>query len=132
MVISGETAAVEEACEALKAAGAKRALLLPVNGAFHSPLMQSAQEKLAKAIEGVKFNNPILPIYQNVTTTAVTDPEEIKKNLIAQLTGSVKWTQTIQNMVKDGANHFVEVGPGKTLQGLIKKISPNVMVSSGI
>lgn len=132
LVISGETVAVEEACEALKAAGAKRALLLPVNGAFHSPLMQPAQEKLAKAIEGVKFNNPILPIYQNVTTTAVTDPEEIKKNLIAQLTGSVKWTQTIQNMVKDGANHFVEVGPGKTLQGLIKKISPNVMVSSGI
>ena len=132
LVISGETAAVEEACEAIKAAGAKRALLLPVNGAFHSPLMQPAQEKLAKAIEGVKFNNPILPIYQNVTTTAVTDPEEIKKNLIAQLTGSVKWTQTIQNMVKDGANHFVEVGPGKTLQGLIKKISPNVMVSSGI
>ena len=132
LVISGETAAVEEACEALKAAGAKRALLLPVNGAFHSPLMQPAQEKLAKAIEGVKFNNPILPIYQNVTTTAVTDPEEIKKNLIAQLTGSVKWTQTIQNMVKDGATHFVEVGPGKTLQGLIKKISPNVMVSSGI
>ena len=132
LVMSGETAAVEEACEALKAAGAKRALLLPVNGAFHSPLMQPAQEKLAKAIEGVKFNNPILPIYQNVTTTAVTDPEEIKKNLIAQLTGSVKWTQTIQNMVKDGANHFVEVGPGKTLQGLIKKISPNVMVSSGI
>ena len=132
LVISGETAAVEEACEALKAAGAKRALQLPVNGAFHSPLMQPAQEKLAKAIEGVKFNNPILPIYQNVTTTAVTDPEEIKKNLIAQLTGSVKGTQTIQNMVKDGANHFVEVGPGKTLQGLIKKISPNVMVSSGI
>ena len=132
LVISGETSAVEEACEALKAAGAKRALLLPVNGAFHSPLMQPAQEKLAKAIEGVKFNNPILPIYQNVTTTAVTDPEEIKKNLIAQLIGSVKWTQTIQNMVKDGANHFVEVGPGKTLQGLIKKISPNVMVSSGI
>ena len=132
LVISGETSAVEEACEALKAAGAKRALLLPVNGAFHSPLMQPAQEKLAKAIEGVKFNNPILPIYQNVTTTAVTDPEEIKKNLIAQLIGSVKWTQTIQNMVKDGANHFVEVGPGKTLQGLIKKILPNVMVSSGI
>ena len=132
LVISGETAAVEEACEALKAAGAKRALLLPVNGAFHSPLMQPAQEKLAQAIEGVKFNNPILPIYQNVTTTPVTDPEEIKKNLIAQLTGPVKWTQTIQNMVKDGADHFVEVGPGKTLQGLIKKISPSIMVSSGI
>ena len=132
LVISGETPAVEMACEALKAAGAKRALLLPVNGAFHSPLMQPAQEKLAQAIEGVKFNNPILPIYQNVTTTPVTDPEEIKKNLIAQLTGPVKWTQTIQNMVKDGADHFVEVGPGKTLQGLIKKISPSIMVSSGI
>ncbi len=132
LVISGETSAVEKACEALKAAGAKRALLLPVNGAFHSPLMQPAQEKLAEAIEGVKFNNPILPIYQNVTTTPVTDPEEIKKNLIAQLTGPVKWTQTIQNMVKDGADHFVEVGPGKTLQGLIKKISPSIMVSSGI
>ena len=132
LVISGETPAVEKACEALKAAGAKRALLLPVNGAFHSPLMQPAQEKLAQAIEGVKFNNPILPIYQNVTTTPVTDPEEIKKNLIGQLTGPVKWTQTIQNMVKDGADHFVEVGPGKTLQGLIKKISPSIMVSSGI
>ncbi len=132
LVISGETPAVEKACEALKAAGAKRALLLPVNGAFHSSLMQPAQEKLAQAIEGVKFNNPILPIYQNVTTTPVTDPEEIKKNLIAQLTGPVKWTQTIQNMVKDGADHFVEVGPGKTLQGLIKKISPSIMVSSGI
>ena len=132
LVISGETPAVEKACEALKTAGAKRALLLPVNGAFHSPLMQPAQEKLAQAIEGVKFNNPILPIYQNVTTTPVTDPEEIKKNLIAQLTGPVKWTQTIQNMVKDGADHFVEVGPGKTLQGLIKKISPSIMVSSGI
>ena len=132
LVISGETPAVEKACEALKAAGAKRALLLPVNGAFHSPLMQPAQEKLAQAIEGVKFNNPILPIYQNVTTTPVTDPEEIKKNRIAQLTGPVKWTQTIQNMVKDGADHFVEVGPGKTLQGLIKKISPSIMVSSGI
>ena len=132
LVISGETPAVEKACEALKAAGAKRALLLPVNGAFHSSLMQPAQEKLAQAIEGVKFNNPILPIYQNVTTTPVTDPEEIKKNLIAQLTGPVKWTQTIQNMVKYGADHFVEVGPGKTLQGLIKKISPSIMVSSGI
>ena len=132
LVISGETPAVEKACEALKAAGAKRALLLPVNGAFHSPLMQPAQEKLAQAIEGVKFNNPILPIYQNVTTTPVTDPEEIKKNLIAQLTGPVKWTQTIQNMVKDGADHFVEVGPGKTLQVFINKISPSIMFSSGI
>ena len=132
LVISGETSAVEKACEALKEAGAKRALLLPVNGAFHSPLMQPAQEKLAKVIEETKFNNPIIPIYQNITTTAVTDPEEIKKNLIAQLTGPVKWTQTIQNMVKDGANNFVEVGPGKTLQGLIKKIHPSAMTSSGI
>ena len=132
LVISGETPAVEKACEALKAAGAKRALLLPVNGAFHSPLMQPAQEKLAQAIEGVKFNNPILPIYQNVTTTPVTDPEEIKKNLIAQLTGPVKWTQTVRNMIADGAESFVEVGPGKTLQGLIKKIHPEALVSSAI
>lgn len=132
LVISGETPAVEKACELLKEAGAKRALMLPVNGAFHSPLMQPAQEKLAKAIEGIKFNKPIIPIYQNVTTTAVTDPEEIKKNLIAQLTGSVKWTQSIRNMVTDGANHFIEVGPGKTLQGLIKKIHPEANVSSAI
>lgn len=132
LVISGETPAVEKACELLKEAGAKRALMLPVNGAFHSPLMQPAQEKLAKAIEDIKFNKPIIPIYQNVTTTAVTDPEEIKKNLIAQLTGSVKWTQSIRNMVADGANHFIEVGPGKTLQGLIKKIHPEANVSSAI
>ena len=124
LVISGETDAVEKACIALKEAGAKRALILPVNGAFHSPLMKPAQEKLAKAIENVRFNNPIIPIYQNVTTTAVTDPEEIKKNLITQLTSSVKWTQSIKNMVTDGASHFIEVGPGKTLQGLIKKYLP--------
>ena len=132
LVISGETAAVEKACEALKAAGAKRALLLPVNGAFHSPLMKPAQDKLAKAIENTKFNKPIIPIYQNITTTAVEDPEEIKKNLIAQLTGPVKWTQTVRNMIADGAESFVEVGPGKTLQGLIKKIHPEVVVSSAI
>ena len=132
LVISGETDAVEKACIALKEAGAKRALILPVNGAFHSPLMKPAQEKLAKAIENVRFNNPIIPIYQNVTTTAVTDPEEIKKNLIAQLTSSVKWTQSIKNMVTDGASHFIEVGPGKTLQGLIKKISSEVTTSSAI
>ena len=132
LVISGETAAVDKACEALKAAGAKRALLLPVNGAFHSPLMKPAQDKLAKAIENTKFNKPIIPIYQNITTTAVEDPEEIKKNLIAQLTGSVKWTQTVRNMIADGAESFVEVGPGKTLQGLIKKIHPEVLVSSAI
>ena len=132
LVISGETAAVERACEALKAAGAKRALLLPVNGAFHSPLMKPAQDKLAKAIENTKFNKPIIPIYQNITTTAVEDPEEIKKNLIAQLTGPVKWTQTVRNMIADGAQSFVEVGPGKTLQGLIKKIHPEAVVSSAI
>ena len=132
LVISGETDAVEKVCIALKEAGAKRALILPVNGAFHSPLMKPAQEKLAKAIENVRFNNPIIPIYQNVTTTAVTNPEEIKKNLIAQLTGSVKWTQSIQNMIADGASHFVEVGPGKALQGLIKKISPEVTTSSAV
>ena len=132
LVISGETDAVEKVCIALKEAGAKRALILPVNGAFHSPLMKPAQEKLAKAIENVRFNNPIIPIYQNVTTTAVTNPEEIKKNLIAQLTGSVKWTQSIQNMIADGASHFVEVGPGKALQGLIKKISSEVTTSSAI
>ena len=132
LVISGETDAVEKACIALKEAGAKRALILPVNGAFHSPLMKPAQEKLAKAIENIRFNNPIIPIYQNVTTTAVTNPEEIKKNLIAQLTGSVKWTQSIQNMIANGASHFVEVGPGKALQGLIKKISPEVTTSSAV
>lgn len=132
LVISGETDAVEKVCIALKEAGAKRALILPVNGAFHSPLMKPAQEKLAKAIENIRFNNPIIPIYQNVTTTAVTDPEEIKKNLIAQLTSSVKWTQSIKNMVTDGASHFIEVGPGKTLQGLIKKISSEVTTSSAV
>lgn len=132
LVISGETSAVEQACEMLKAAGAKRALMLPVNGAFHSPLMQPAQDKLAEAINKARFRAATMPVYQNITTTAVTDPEEIKKNLIAQLTGPVKWTQTIQNMIKDGANNFVEVGPGKTLQGLIKKIDPEVAASSAM
>lgn len=130
LVISGETTAVEKACEKLKEAGAKRALLLPVNGAFHSPLMQSAQDELAAAIENTKFRKGNLPVYQNITTTAVTDPVEIQKNLIAQLTGPVKWTQTIQNMIKDGATQFVEVGPGKTLQGLIKKIDSSVTAVS--
>ena len=132
LVISGETAAVERACEALKSAGAKRALILPVNGAFHSPLMQPAQEKLAEAINATKFRKATMPIYQNITTTAVTDSEEIKKNLIAQLTGPVKWTQSVQSMIKDGAQNFIEVGPGKTLQGLIKKIDGEVAVSSAI
>jgi len=132
LVISGETTAVEEACAKLKEAGAKRALLLPVNGAFHSPLMQPAQERLAAAIETTKFRNATIPVYQNITTTAVTDPDEIKKNLIAQLTGPVKWTQSVQNMIKDGASKFIEVGPGKTLQGLIKKIDGSVDVASAI
>ncbi|RKS96240.1 ACP S-malonyltransferase [Chryseobacterium defluvii] len=132
LVISGETAAVEEACAKLKEAGAKRALLLPVNGAFHSPLMQPAQEKLAAAIENTKFRKATIPVYQNITTTAVINPDEIKQNLIAQLTGPVKWTQSVQNMIKDGASNFVEVGPGKTLQGLIKKIDGSVEVASAI
>jgi [acyl-carrier-protein] S-malonyltransferase len=132
LVISGETPAVEEACIKLKEAGAKRALLLPVNGAFHSPLMQPAQERLAAAIEKTKFRKATIPVYQNITTTAVINPEEIKQNLIAQLTGPVKWTQSVQNMIKDGASNFVEVGPGKTLQGLIKKIDASVDVASAI
>jgi len=132
LVISGETAAVEEACIKMKEAGAKRALLLPVNGAFHSPLMQPAQEILAAAIENTKFRKATIPVYQNITTTAVTNPDEIKQNLIAQLTGPVKWTQSVQNMIKDGAINFVEVGPGKTLQGLIRKIDASAEVASAI
>lgn len=132
LVISGETPAVEEACVKLKEAGAKRALLLPVNGAFHSPLMQPAQERLASAIENTKFRKATIPVYQNITTTAITDPDQIKANLIAQLTGPVKWTQSVQNMIKDGATNFVEVGPGKTLQGLIKKIDSEVTAASAI
>ncbi|WP_332033958.1 ACP S-malonyltransferase [Kaistella sp.] len=132
LVISGETAAVELACEKMKEAGAKRALILAVNGAFHSPLMQPAQEKLAAAIEKTKFRTPMIPVYQNIVTKAVTDQEEIKQNLIKQLTGPVKWTQSVQNMIKDGANTFIEVGPGKTLQGLIKKINSEVTVSSAV
>jgi len=132
LVISGETLAVEAACAAMKEAGAKRALLLPVNGAFHSPLMMPAQERLAEAIHKTNFRTATMPVYQNVTTTAVHTSEEIKENLIAQLTGSVKWTQSVQNMIKDGAQQFIEVGPGKTLQGLIKKIDANVSVSSAV
>ena len=132
LVISGETAAVELACEKMKEAGAKRALMLAVNGAFHSPLMQPAQEKLAAAIEQTKFRTPMIPVYQNIATKAVTDQEEIKQNLIKQLTGPVKWTQSVQHIIKDGANTFIEVGPGKTLQGLIKKISSEVTVSSAV
>lgn len=130
LVISGEVEAVNLACEKLKELGAKRALVLPVGGAFHSPLMKPAEEELAKAIEETTFNTPICPVYQNVTTTAVTDPAEIKKNLIAQLTAPVKWTQSVQNMITDGATEFIEVGPGNTLQGLVKKINREASTSS--
>lgn len=130
LVISGETSAVEKACEAMKAAGAKRALILPVGGAFHSPMMEPAREELAAAIEATTFSTPICPIYQNVTAMAVSDPNEIKRNLITQLTAPVKWTQTVQQMVKDGATIFTEVGPGKVLIGLVGKIEKEVEVAS--
>lgn len=129
LVISGEIEAVEKACENLKEAGAKRALMLPVGGAFHSPLMEPAREELATAIENTTFNNPICPIYQNVSTKAVSLPDEIQQNLIAQLTAPVKWTQSIQQMIKDGATEFIEVGPGNVLQGLVKKIDRAVTTS---
>lgn len=130
LVISGETSAVEKACEAMKAAGAKRALLLPVGGAFHSPMMEPAREELAAAIEATTFSTPICPVYQNVTASAVSDPEEIKKNLIIQLTAPVRWTQSVQQMIKDGASIFTEVGPGKVLIGLVGKIDREVAVAS--
>lgn len=132
LVISGEIPAVDAACEAAKAAGAKRALRLPVGGAFHSPLMEPAREELAKAIAETAFKAPVCPVYQNVSTTAITDPEQIQKNLIAQLTAPVKWTQSVQNMVKDGATVFIEVGPGKVLQGLVKKIEPTAEAYSAV
>jgi [acyl-carrier-protein] S-malonyltransferase len=132
LVISGEVDAVNVACEKMKEAGARRALLLPVGGAFHSPFMEPAREELAAAIESTQFNAPSCPIYQNVTTTAVSDPEAIKKNLILQLTAPVKWTQSVQQMVKDGATSFVEVGPGKVLQGLVKKIHREAVTSSAV
>jgi len=122
LVISGELEAVSAACDKMKEAGARRALMLPVGGAFHSPLMEPAQTELAEAIESVTFNSPICPVYQNVPTTAILDPEEIKTNMIAQLTAPVKWTQSVENMLKDGARTFIEVGPGKVLQGLVRKI----------
>ena len=125
IVISGSVEAVTEASEKMKAAGARRALILPVGGAFHSPLMQPAADELAAGIESVKFNEPVCPVYQNVTALPTTDPQEIKKNLLAQLTAPVKWTQTVMNMVADGASDFIEVGPGKVLQGLVSKIAAN-------
>ncbi|GAA4233085.1 ACP S-malonyltransferase [Postechiella marina] len=123
LVISGEVEAINKACEALKEAGARRALVLPVGGAFHSPLMEPAREKLAAAIENTTFSKPNCPIYQNVTASPITDEAEIKANLISQLTAPVRWTQSVQQMIEDGATLFTEVGPGKVLQGLVKKIN---------
>ena len=129
LVISGSVKGIEIACEQLKAAGAKRALVLPVGGAFHSPLMISAKEELAKAIHSTTFNIPTCPVYQNVTATAVVDPSEIKNNLIDQLTGAVMWTQCIQSMINDQATTFVECGPGKVLQGLVQKVNKEMQTS---
>lgn len=130
LVISGEVEAVNAACEKLKEAGARRALILPVGGAFHSPLMEPAREILAAAIESTEFSKPFAPIYQNVTASAVKDASEIKKNLINQLTAAVKWTQSVEQMVQDGAKSFIEVGPGNVLQGLVRKIHPEAETSA--
>ena len=126
LVISGEYKAVELACEKMKEAGAKRALILPVGGAFHSPMMEPASSALAAAIEATTFSNPTCPVYQNVTAKAVSNPSEIKNNLISQLTGAVKWTQSVNQMIADGATSFTEVGPGKVLVGLVNKINKEV------
>lgn len=128
VVISGEKDAVEAACVRLKEAGAKRALPLPVGGAFHSPLMEPAREELAEGIEKAIFRTPSCPVYQNVTALPTTDPDEIRKNLLAQLTAPVRWTQSVVNMIGDGADHFVELGPGKVLQGLVAKIGSGITV----
>jgi [acyl-carrier-protein] S-malonyltransferase len=130
LVISGSHKGIEIACEKMKEAGAKRALPLQVGGAFHSPLMEPAREELAKAIENTRFSSPICPVYQNVNASAATDTAVIKANLISQLTAPVRWTQSVQNMVKDGATTFIECGPGKVLQGLVKKIAPEVEARS--
>lgn len=130
LVISGSNEAVDAACAALTEKGAKRALKLPVGGAFHSPLMEPARVELEAAIKAAHFNNPICPVYQNVTAEPVTDPEEIKSNLIAQLTAPVRWTQTMKSMIRDGATSFTEVGPGKVLQGLVKKVDRAMEVAS--
>ena len=130
LVISGSHEAIDAACKKLSEAGARRALKLPVGGAFHSPLMDPAKEELAAAIEQTTFKTPICPVYQNVSTKAETDPEVIKKNLVAQLTAPVKWTQSVQNMVADGMEQLVECGPGAVLQGLMKKINKEVPTTS--
>ena len=130
LVISGTVDAINDACELLKEAGARRALVLPVGGAFHSPLMEPARAELAKAIEATTFNTPICPVYQNVTASAVTDPNEIKENLVAQLTAPVRWTQTMHQMIADGVSGFTEVGPGKVLQGLVKKVDRQMPTES--
>lgn len=129
LVISGSLKGIELACGQMKDAGAKRALVLPVGGAFHSPLMLPAKEELAAAINATQFNTPVCPIYQNVVAKAVTDPSEIKENLISQLTGAVKWTQCVQAMIADGANQFTECGPGKVLQGLVMKINKEMQTN---
>jgi len=130
LVISGSIKGIEIACEKMKAAGAKRALPLQVGGAFHSPLMEPAREELAKAIESTKFAAPLCPVYQNVNAAPSSDVAEIKRNLMDQLTSPVRWTQSVQNMVKDGGTVFIECGPGKVLQGLVKKIAPGVEAMS--
>lgn len=130
LVISGSVPAVEAACSKLSEAGAKRALVLQVGGAFHSPLMEPAREELAAAIENTSFNNPICPVYQNVTASAVSNPAEIKKNLVVQLTAPVRWTQSMKQMLADGASEVIEVGPGKVLQGLFKKVDREIPTSS--
>jgi [acyl-carrier-protein] S-malonyltransferase len=130
LVISGEIEAINKACETLKEAGARRALVLPVGGAFHSPLMEPAREELAAAIENTLFSKPSCPIYQNVTASAVVSESEIKANLMSQLTAPVRWTQSVEQMIADGATHFTEVGPGKVLQGLVRKINREAQTAS--
>ena len=130
LVISGEIQAINLACEKLKESGARRALVLPVGGAFHSPLMEDAKQELEDAIKNTVFNKPICPVYQNVSAEAVSDETKIKENLIYQLTSPVKWTQSVEKMIHDGGNNFIEIGPGKVLQGLVKKINSNVEASS--
>ena len=131
LVISGEKTAISQACESMKEAGARRALPLPVGGAFHSPLMEPAREQLAEAISNTPFTSPICPVYQNVVAKGITNKEDIQNNLIAQLTAPVKWTQSVQQMAQDGVGEFIELGPGKVLQGLVKKIDRSLTTASG-